>query len=710
MMDARTIANVMGGIVSCGAALVPGPGHKPCDRSLRVFVDPNADAGFGVHSFANDDPIKCRDYVLSKLGLPAWEPSRNRAHTNGYRHTNGHAKPNGNGAAPAIEAVAQNDLPRRTPPDASGKPKFFRGGDDGPVRNDDELRRHVYCRDKSPVRIKIKRAGGGFVQWYRVRDGNTLGWQAKKPEDYRDVPYIGAVDPFDPELVSDSIYWPEGEKDCDTLGKINIPALTFGGVGDGLPNTAAGYLSGRHFVILSDNDEQGRDHAEKKAALAHSAGAASIRIVHFPELPPHGDVSDFIAGGDTADELEQRADAAPNWCPAESSDGPLPLQEGSRRQEELGVVKLSDVKPERTEWLWSPRIAAGKLTLFAGDPGLGKSQATIDIAARITTGASWPDGGYAPIGNVIVLSAEDAVADTLRPRFEAAGANLDRVQVVTAVTSREGGRRTFTLQSDLSLLAARVRAFGDVKLVTVDPVTSYCGKVDGNSTTDIRGVLAPLSEFAEHHRLAVIAVSHPPKSAANGKALYAVTGSLAWIAAARTAFTIIEDADDRDRRLFLNSKNNLAPLAPGIGYRLVQRLVAGNCVASHVEWDNLPVTVNADQALAATAGGTADPSSTEEAVEFFRGLLACGEVPVDDIEAEARAAGLLGAGQRIGHNKALRRGRERLGVISRREGFGPGAKYYLRLPASSCAPAKHHARPVSEVGAHGAHGGDGGER
>src|SRR5262245_15997341 len=60
--------------------------------------------------------------------------------------------------------------------------------------------------------MKIKRADGTFVQWYRVRDGNVIGWQGKRPDGYRDVPYIGAVDPFDPELAGDTIFWPEGER------------------------------------------------------------------------------------------------------------------------------------------------------------------------------------------------------------------------------------------------------------------------------------------------------------------------------------------------------------------------------------------------------------------------------------------------------------------------------------------------------------------
>src|SRR5262245_20535503 len=94
----------------------------------------------------------------------------------------------------------------------------------------------------------------------------------------------------------------------------------------------------------------------RKRRLSAHAAAASIRIVHFPELPPHGDVSDLVLNGGTGEYLEQRATAAPIWHPAQvvevSMDGP---------QEELGVVKLSDVEPQRTEWLWPPRIAAGKL-------------------------------------------------------------------------------------------------------------------------------------------------------------------------------------------------------------------------------------------------------------------------------------------------------------------------------------------------------------
>jgi hypothetical protein len=192
-------------------------------------------------------------------------------------------------------------------------PKLFAWGNEGPPRFDNEIRRHPYERDGVTERYKIKCADGYYTNWYRV----AHGWQAKKPNDYRAIPYRSrAFDPFDPELIGDDILWPEGEKDVDTLSSLNFPSFTFGGVGDGLPSDIGLYLKGRRLVILSDNDDPGRAHAERKAAVAHNAGATSIKVVHFSELPLKGDVSDFFAIGGTAEQLTTRINAAPLWAPA----------------------------------------------------------------------------------------------------------------------------------------------------------------------------------------------------------------------------------------------------------------------------------------------------------------------------------------------------------------------------------------------------------
>ena len=302
---------------------------------------------------------------------------------------------------------------------------------------------------------------------------------------------------------------------------------------------------------------------------------------------------------------------------------------------ELQFDRLSDIEPEPIAWIWSGRIARRKLTLLAGDPGMGKSQIGIDIGARITVGANWPDSGVAPLGSVIVLSAEDSTADTVRPRFEAAGAKLDRVQVLRAVIEK-GKRRTFNLQKDLVALGNKVTAVGDVTFVIIDPITAYMGKVDGHQTTDVRSVLEPVADFADKSNVAVLGITHPPKNAPV-KAINAFTGSLAYVAVARTVFIAI-DEPETERRLLIAVKNNLGPLAPGLGYRLEQTILANNIVPSRIAWDSAPVTVTANEALAASAEGSRNPSALTEAKEFLEEELASGPVPQADIKKRAQDA------------------------------------------------------------------------
>jgi putative DNA primase/helicase len=178
-------------------------------------------------------------------------------------------KPNGhNGAhkqAVADTLSVSSDI-TTTAGSTVSTPKIYTWGDEGPPARNDEVRRHVYSSDDFPMRVKIKRADGQYTNWYRAfRECVPVGWQSKKPDDYRNIPYrTAAMDPFDPELIRDEILWPEGEKDVDSLSSINIPAFTFGGVGDGLPDGIGQYLKDRRPVILSDNDDPGRTHAEKK--------------------------------------------------------------------------------------------------------------------------------------------------------------------------------------------------------------------------------------------------------------------------------------------------------------------------------------------------------------------------------------------------------------------------------------------------------------
>jgi putative DNA primase/helicase len=195
-----------------------------------------------------------------------------------------------------------------------------------------------------------------------------------------------------------------------------------------------------------------------------------------------------------------------------------------------------------------------------------------------------------------MLSAEDSVKDVIRPRLEAAGADLKRVHVINAVLSKDGKRRTFDLQTDLTELRRLVAKIGDVVLVILDPITSYMGsKIDSHRTTDVRSVLEPLSRFAEETGVAVLAISHPPK-AAQVKAINAVTGSLAFVAAARMVFMTATEPETK-RRLLLSVKSNLGAAAPGLAYSMEQRTISKGIVGSRIRWDSAPVKITADDAL-----------------------------------------------------------------------------------------------------------------
>src|SRR3954453_21344232 len=146
---------------------------------------------------------------------------------------------------------------------------------------------------------------------------------------------------------------PEGEKDCDTLIKMGLLAITFGGTGDGAPSELADYCVGRNVVILADNDQGGRDHAERKAALV-AQSANQVRIVNFPELPDKKDVSDWIALGHTADDLRNRAASAPSW-----TNNVVEPKAAIKRH--LISHLASDLTPEKLVWIWPGRIPEGKL-------------------------------------------------------------------------------------------------------------------------------------------------------------------------------------------------------------------------------------------------------------------------------------------------------------------------------------------------------------
>jgi len=253
------------------------------------------------------------------------------------------------------------------------------------------------------------------------------------------------------------------------------------------------------------------------------------------------------------------------------------------------------------------------------------------------------------------------------------------------VVGRNGlARRMFNLKDDLSLLENKISELGTVRLVVIDPISAYMGGADGNGNVETRDILEPLSELAGRLRTAVVAVTHLNKGggAAKQTALHRFVGSIAFAAAARTAFMVVQDAEDAENRFFLHIKSNLGPRCLGLSFRSQQIDLEDGVKAPKVVWGTEHVSHSADDALAAVEGDSNEHSAKNAAIAFLRTVLANGPVPVSEVQRQAVEAGLLQEGKLFGQSKPFRSARQALGIEPKRI----GGAWILELPNKNNAP------------------------
>jgi hypothetical protein len=331
---------------------------------------------------------------------------------------------------------------------------------------------------------------------------------------------------------------------------------------------------------------------------------------------------------------------------------PAPHPNGHSPTTSPRTIRSSEVRPEAVSWLWAGRVPFGMVTVVGGFPGVGKSTVLYDLAARASR------EGRA----VLVVTAEDHLAAVVRPRLEAAEADLELVHLVTV---------PLTLPEGSGLLREMVAATG-AEMVVLDPLVAFIGDgVNTHRDHHVRRVLAPLAELAEAAGAAVLVVIHTNKGADN-EPLMRISGSIGFTGAARSVLLAADDPNDDGRRILAVVKSNLAEMPPPLAFRLAGVALEAGIETSRVEWLGEAPKVNIHSLLARR-----DPeerSEVEEAADFLHDEgLELSARPVKEIERNARAIGI--------HPKALQRARRRLGLPVWRDGF-QGPVYWGLAPSN----------------------------
>jgi hypothetical protein len=340
---------------------------------------------------------------------------------------------------------------------------------------------------------------------------------------------------------------------------------------------------------------------------------------------------------------------------------------------------LASVEPRTVRWLKPNTIPRGALTLVAGLGGLGKSTLLMAVAAECSRGELL-DGSP---GDVILVSFEDAAAEILRPRAEAAGADLARIHDLY-VDARAG--EPLTLPGDLTELG-EVIAGTNARLVVIDPIVAALDlRLDAYKDQHVRSVLAELAAIAEESECAVVMVGHLVKGQ-SASAYVRIANSVAFYNAARSVLVVTGDrAEPEEQRLLTQVKTNWGRFAPIERHRIeetqletLDRTTGKPIVTSRMRFLEHADDVDRNDVLSERdrrEGG----EKTSDAVAFVTDALKDG--------AWHDSAGLkkLAAAQHISE-RSLQRAAEALGLQHERRGF-PASTHWRRAPVAPTVPTR----------------------
>jgi len=447
----------------------------------------------------------------------------------------------------------------------------------------------------------------------------------------------------------ETIYLVEGEKCVDSLTKLKILATTSGGASSD-ENADLTKLANRKIITWADNDDAGLAFEARITLKLSNLGCKVTHIdIDALNLPVKGDCVDWLQqfkqtyGRDATKADVEALALKPDLMQSPVSDY---LQAGDTKtlaREYSATVSLqcaSDIQPEAIRWLWNGWLAKGKLHIFAGTAGTGKTTISIALAATITTGGCFPDGSKCPAGSVLIWSGEDSPADTLIPRLMAAGADLNKVHFIGDTLTADYESRSFDPAIDMQALMNKAAMIDDLALLIIDPIVNAVAG-DSHKNGEVRRALQPVVDFGEKLNCAVLGITHFSKGGQGRDPLERVTGSLAFGALARIVLATAKiDDGENTRRIFCRAKSNIGKDDGGYEYELVQKEVQPEIFSSYADWGGA-IEGSARELLAEPDNretGENGNSAIDDAKDFLCELLADGELSQKQIQDDAKGA------------------------------------------------------------------------
>jgi putative DNA primase/helicase len=320
---------------------------------------------------------------------------------------------------------------------------------------------------------------------------------------------------------------------------------------------------------------------------------------------------------------------------------------------------LSTFERRRIDWLWRPFIPFGFITTIAGDGEVGKSTAIYDLLARITTGDPMPQIENEPKqvharGSIVILCKEDDPGMIIRPRLEAAGADMRRVHMI--VVQRSRNRDDFELLGRLDNTIGDVEGIicdlGDVRALLIDPITDFAGDISLYKEDQVRRLLGPIGRMAAKYNFAVINILHLIKDTKK-KPRQRILGSVGLVNISRSVL-MIGKSQYTKRRFLMMEKRNLWAEAKSVAFTIED--FEGQPV---VDWESEYESVDLEEVL---AGTSTHITKQQEASRYLRKWLAEEAVASTEIMTLAEDVGISFATFKAAKREAGVKAKKRDGV------------------------------------------------